>query len=38
MDFPKFLNNYVNYFNSERPAYALGYLSPVRYRAKQDFS
>lgn len=37
LDFPAFLNKYVEYFNNERPAYALGYLSPVQYRTKQGF-
>lgn len=37
MDFPEFLNKYVKYFNNERPAYALDYLSPVQYRVEQGF-
>ncbi|WP_442870846.1 IS3 family transposase, partial [Anaerotignum sp.] len=31
------LDKYVQYFNNERPAYALGYLSPVQYRTEQGF-
>jgi transposase InsO family protein len=31
-DFPNFKNKYVEYFNNERPAYALGYLSPIQYK------
>lgn len=38
LDFPKFLNKYVEYFNNKRPAYALGYLNPVQYKIKQGFS
>lgn len=26
------IDNYVHFFNHERPAYALGYLTPVQYR------
>ena len=26
------IDNYVRFFNEERPAYALGYLTPVQYR------
>ncbi len=37
LDFPAFLNKYVTYFNNERPAYALGYLSPIQYRTKHGF-
>lgn len=33
----EFLEHYVNYFNCERPAYALGYKSPVQYRIEQGF-
>lgn len=36
--FLNFLNNYVEYFNNEQLAYALGYLSPVHYKIKQGFS
>ena len=28
---------YVNYFNNERPAYALQYKSPVQFRIEQGF-
>lgn len=37
-DFPKFLEKYVEFFNTLRPAYALDYLSPVQYKIKQGFS
>jgi transposase InsO family protein len=36
-DLPGFLNKYVEYFNNERPAYALGYLSPIQYKVKNGF-
>ncbi|PJI10254.1 MULTISPECIES: DDE-type integrase/transposase/recombinase [Clostridium] len=36
-DFPNFLNKYVEYFNNERLAYALGYLSPFQYKLKNGF-
>lgn len=31
------LNRYVHYFNYDRPAYALGYKSPVQYKTEQGF-
>jgi len=31
------LNNYVQYFNNDRPPYALGYKSPVQYKTEQGF-
>lgn len=37
INFSEFLDKYVQYFNNERPAYALGYLSPVQYRTEQGF-
>lgn len=37
LNFPYFLDKYVEYYNNERPAYALGYLSPVQYRTEQGF-
>lgn len=35
--FEEFLDKYVQYFNFERPAYALNYKSPVQYRIEQGF-
>jgi len=35
---PAFIDNYVHYFNTERLSAALGYKSPVRYRAEQGFT
>ena len=26
------IGNYIHFFNEERPAYALGYRTPVQYR------
>ena len=31
------LNHYVHYFNHERPAYALGYKSPIQFKSEQGF-
>ena len=31
------LERYVTYFNTERPAYALNYKSPVQYKTEQGF-
>ena len=31
------LDKYVHYFNSRRPAAALGYKSPVQYRTEPSF-
>lgn len=31
-DVPKLLDEYVYYYNNERPAAALGYKSPVQYK------
>ena len=31
------MSAYVQYYNNERPAYALGYKSPVQYRIEQGF-
>ena len=31
------VNEYVHYFNNERPAYALGYISPVEYREVKGY-
>jgi len=32
-----FVNQYVKYYNTERPAYALDYQSPVQYRTERGF-
>ena len=34
---PALLDNYVRFFNSDRPAAALGYKSPVQYRSERGF-
>ena len=34
---PALLENYVHFFNYERPAAALGYKSPVQYRSERGF-
>lgn len=34
---PKLLDEYVHYFNYERPAAALGYKSPVQYKTELGF-
>ena len=34
---PKLLDEYVHYFNNERPAAALGYKSPVQYKTELGF-
>lgn len=34
---PDLLNQYVYFFNHLRPAAALGYKSPVQYKAELDF-
>ena len=36
-DLPNLLEKYVEYFNNSRPAYALGYKSPIQYRIEQGF-
>ena len=36
-DFQKGIEKYVEYFNAERPAYALKYKSPVQYKTEQGF-
>ena len=36
-DVPKLLNEYVYYYNHERPAAALGYKSPVQYKTELGF-
>ncbi|MBE6948039.1 MAG: transposase [Ruminococcaceae bacterium] len=36
-DVPKLLDEYVHYYNYERPAAALGYKSPVQYKTKLGF-
>ena len=30
----KAINEYVHFFNYERPAYYLGYLTPIQYKEK----
>lgn len=32
-----FVNEYVEYYNNERPAYALNYKTPVQYKIEQGF-
>jgi transposase InsO family protein len=32
-----FVNRYVEYYNNQRPAYALKYKSPVQYRTELGF-
>lgn len=34
-DLFKFLDYYVNYYNNDRPAYALNYKSPIQYRTER---
>ena len=36
-DVPALLKVYVQYFNNNRPAAALGYKSPVQYRTERGF-
>lgn len=36
-DVPALLNQYVEYFNTRRRAYALGYKSPVQYKTELGF-
>ena len=36
-DVPRLLNEYVHYYNNERPAAALGYKSPVQYKTELGF-
>jgi len=36
-DVPKLLDEYVHYYNYERPAAALGYKSPVQYKTELGF-
>lgn len=31
-DVPLSINEYIHFFNYERPAYALGYLTPIQYK------
>lgn len=37
VNIPALLENYVHFFNYERPAAALGYKSPVQYRSERGF-
>lgn len=37
-DFYQFMDEYVYYFNHQRPAYALGYKTPVEYRTELGFT
>lgn len=37
-DISKFLQEFVRYYNNDRPAYALGYLSPKEYRQYYGFT
>lgn len=32
------INDYINYFNTERLAYSLGYKNPIQYRTEQGYS
>ena len=36
-DIHKFIDNYVDYFNYERTAYALDYKTPIQYKTEQGF-
>ena len=36
-DVPKLLDEYVHYYNYERPAATLGYRSPVQYKTELGF-
>ena len=36
-ELPNLLEKYVEYFNNSRPAYVLGYKSPIQYRIEQGF-
>lgn len=36
-DLPKLINEYIIYFNNERPAYALNYKTPVQYKHDLGF-
>ena len=36
-DIPKLLNEYVDYYNNQRPAAALQYKSPVQFKLEQGF-
>lgn len=36
-DIYNFIGKYVDYYNYERPAYALNYKSPVQYRTERGF-
>lgn len=36
-DIRRFISDYIEYYNNERPAYALQYKSPVQYRIEQGF-
>ena len=36
-DLATLLTQYVTYFNCDRPAYALGYKSPVQFKTEQGF-
>ncbi|MBR0416363.1 MAG: IS3 family transposase [Firmicutes bacterium] len=31
------ISSYINYYNNERPAYALQYKSPVQYKTEMGF-
>lgn len=33
-----FVDEYVDYYNNERPAYALNYKTPIQYRIEQGFA
>lgn len=36
-DVNEVINDYVKYYNEERPAYSLNYKSPVQFRIEQGF-
>ena len=37
-DVPKLIEEYINYYNNERPSYALNYKTPIQYKIESGFS
>ena len=37
-DFPKFIDDYVYYFNNHRLSYKLNYKTPVQFKIEQAFA
>ena len=36
-DIPNLIKLYINYYNNERPSYALNYKTPIRFKIESGF-